>query len=170
MTPQIATIYDPAYWAVERYWKLSENELETLFAGTPVSPLFLRLLGVKVGRRVFNDGCGMSERTLVEIGDGVNLNARSYLQAHSLEEGVFKSDRIRIGADASIGVGGFVHYGVDLGEGAILDADAYLMKGEVAPARSRWRGNPAKMVCGPDVAKSGRATVVRFVRNTEARV
>ncbi len=170
MTPQITTIYDPAYWAVERYWKLSENELETLFAGTPVSPLFLRLLGVKVGRRVFNDGCGMSERTLVEIGDGVNLNARSYLQAHSLEEGVFKSDRIRIGADASIGVGGFVHYGVDLGEGAILDADAYLMKGEVAPARSRWRGNPAKMVCGPDVAKSGRATVVRFVRNTEARV
>ena len=66
MTPLIATVYDPAFWAVERHWKLSENELETMFAGTPFSPFFLRLLGVKVGRRVFNDGCGMSERTLVE--------------------------------------------------------------------------------------------------------
>ena len=148
----IATVYDPAFWAVERYWKLSENELETMFAGTPFSPFFLRLLGVKVGRRVFNDGCGMSERVLVEIGDGVNLNARSYLQSHSLEEGVFKSDVIRLGADVSVGVGGFVHYGVEMREGAILDADAFLMKGELVPARSRWRGNPARMMGGRGAA------------------
>jgi non-ribosomal peptide synthetase-like protein len=153
MTPLIATVHDPAFWAVERYWKLSENELETMFAGTPFSPFFLRLLGVRVGRRVFNDGCGMSERTLLEIGDGANLNARSYLQSHSLEEGVFKSDVIRIGAGVSVGVGGFVHYGVEMREGAILDADAFLMKGEVAPAHSRWRGNPAKMM-GPRVTAS----------------
>ena len=146
MTSLIATVYDPAFWAVEHYWKLSENELETMFAGTPFSPFFLRLLGVRVGRRVFNDGCGMSERTLVEIGDGANLNARSYLQSHSLEEGVFKSDVIRIGAGVSVGVGSFVNYGVKMREGAILDADAFLMKGEVAPDRSRWRGNPAKMI------------------------
>ena len=59
---------------------------------------------------------------------------------------MFKSDVIRIGAGVSVGVGGFVHYGVEMREGAILDADAFLMKGEVAPAHSRWRGNPAKMM------------------------
>jgi len=145
MAPLIATVYDPAFWAVERYWKLSQNELETMFAGTPFSPFFLRLTGVKVGRRVFNDGCGMSERTLVEIGDGANLNAWGYLQSHSMEEGVFKSDVIRIGAGVSVGVGSLILYGVEMGDGAILDADAFLMKGEVVPAHSRWGGNPAKM-------------------------
>jgi non-ribosomal peptide synthetase-like protein len=87
----------------------------------------------------------MSERTLVEIGDGANLNAWGYLQSHSMEEGVFKSDVIRIGAGVSVGVGSLILYGVEMGDGAILDADAFLMKGEVVPAHSRWGGNPAKM-------------------------
>jgi non-ribosomal peptide synthetase-like protein len=160
MQPIVATVYDPAFWAVERYWKLSQNELETMFAGTPFSPLFLRLTGVKIGRRVFNDGCGMSERTLVEIGDGANLNAWGYLQSHSMEEGVFKSDVVRIGAGASVGVGSFVLYGVEMREGSILDADAFLMKGEVVPARTRWRGNPAKMMAkGNHLMMTGLAEV-----------
>jgi acetyltransferase-like isoleucine patch superfamily enzyme len=68
------------------------------------------------------------------------------LQAHSLEEGVFKSDHIRVGAGVALGVGAFAHYGVVLREGTYLDADAFLMKGEITPAYSRWRGNPAKLV------------------------
>ena len=57
-----------------------------------------RLLGVTVGRKVFDDGCILSERSLVEIGDEANLNEHAIVQAHSLEEGVFKSDFVRIGA------------------------------------------------------------------------
>ena len=106
-------------------------------------------LGVKVGKRVFDDGCILSERTLVEIGDEANLNEESLVQAHSLEEGVFKSDVVRIGAASSIGVGCLVHYGVTMGEGTHLDADSFLMKGEATPAGSRWRGNPAKLVRQP---------------------
>jgi non-ribosomal peptide synthetase-like protein len=119
-----------------------------MFAGTPFSPLKMRLLGMRVGRMVFNDGCGVSERTLVEIGDGANLNAHSFLQAHSLEEGVFKCDVIRIGAGVSVGVNALVHYGVEMRAGSILDADAFLMKGETMQANSRWRGNPAKPIGG----------------------
>ena len=105
-----------------------------------------RLLGVRVGRKVFDDGCILSERTLVEIGDGANLNEHSIIQSHSLEEGVFKSDMVRIGAGASVGVGALVHYGVTMGEGTRLDPDSFLMKGEITPAGSRWRGNPARLV------------------------
>jgi non-ribosomal peptide synthetase-like protein len=82
----------------------------------------------------------------VEIGDGVALNQTAMLQAQSLEEGAFKSDFIRIGAGATLGVGSFVHYGVTMGERARLDADAFLMKGEIAPPDTRWRGNPARLV------------------------
>ncbi len=146
LEPEIATVYDPAFWRVERHWKLSDSPLATAFAGTPMRNAISRLLGVKVGRRVFDDGCTLSERTLVEIGDEANLNAGALVQAHSLEEGVFKSDFVRIGAHSSIGAGCLVHYGVVMGEATHLDADSFLMKGEATPAFSRWRGNPAKLV------------------------
>jgi non-ribosomal peptide synthetase-like protein len=147
LKPEIATVYDPAFWRVERHWKLSDTPLATAFAGTPMRNAISRLLGVKVGRKAFDDGCILSERTLVEIGDEANLNEHSLIQAHSLEEGVFKSDVVRVGAGSSVGVGALVHYGVMMNEKTHLDADAFLMKGEITPAGSRWRGNPAKLVC-----------------------
>jgi non-ribosomal peptide synthetase-like protein len=146
LKPEMATVYDPAFWRVERHWKLSDTPLATAFAGTPMRNAISRLLGVKVGRKAFDDGCVLSERTLVEIGNEANLNAHSLIQAHSLEEGVFKSDMVRVGAGSSIGVGALVHYGVTMHENTHLDADAFLMKGEITPAGSRWRGNPAKLV------------------------
>jgi non-ribosomal peptide synthetase-like protein len=146
LKPEVATVYDPAFWRVERHWKLSDSPLATAFAGTPMRNAISRLLGVKVGKRVFDDGCILSERTLVEIGDEANLSQGALVQAHSLEEGVFKSDFVRIGADASVGIGCLVHYGVTMGDNTHLDADSFLMKGEITPAGSRWRGNPAKLV------------------------
>ena len=53
---------------------------------------------------------------------------------------------MRIGPGCAIGPGAFVHYGVTMHEKTILDADSFLMKGEVTPPRSRWRGNPAKLI------------------------
>jgi len=146
LTPMLVTTYDPQYWRIERHWKLSDNILTSLFAGTPMRNLVSRLLGVRVGANVFDDGATLTERTLVEIGDGANLNQGVVIQAHSLEEGVFKSDVVRIGSGSSLGVGAFVHYGVTTGANTRLDADSFLMKGETTPAGSRWRGNPAKLV------------------------
>ena len=76
-----------------------------------------RLAGVRMGRRVFDDGCAMPEKSLVTIGDDAVLNAGSVIQCHSLEDGFFKSDYTAIGAGATIGVKAFVHYGVQDGRG-----------------------------------------------------
>ena len=46
---------------------------------------------------------------------------------------------------ARFGAAAFVHYGVIMGERAVLDADSFLMKGEVLDPHSCWRGNPAKL-------------------------
>ncbi len=147
MKPLVATSYDRAFWEVERYWKLSGSGAHaTFFAGTPFRPMIMRLCGARVGACVWDDGVNMSERTLVEIGDGAVLNQGVMLQSHSLEEGAYKSDFIRVGAGSSLSVGAFVHYGVTLGERTRLDPDAFLMKGEITPADSRWRGNPARLV------------------------
>ena len=94
--------------------------------------------------QVFDDGCGIPERTLVTIGDYCTLNSGTVIQCHSMEDDTFKSDRTTVGAGCTLGVGALVHYGVTMGEGAVLEADSFLMKGETVPAHSRWGGNPAR--------------------------
>ncbi len=145
LEPKLASIYDPYFWFHERHWKLSDSPITSLFAGTPFRNIMMRAMGMKVGKMVFDCSQSITERTLTEVGDYANLNEGSVLQAHSLEEGVFKSDYIRIGSGCSIGPGAFVHYGVCVGDHVVLDADAFLMKGEVLAPHTGWRGNPAKM-------------------------
>src|SRR5215472_8917456 len=146
LEPKIASIYDPYFWFHERHWKLSESPITRLFSGTPFRRMMFRAMGMKIGAKVFDCGRSITERTLTQVGDYANLNEGCVLQAHSLEEGVFKSDHIRIGNGCSIGPGAFVHYGVTMGDHVVLDADSFLMKGEVLCSHTGWRGNPAKLV------------------------
>jgi non-ribosomal peptide synthetase-like protein len=143
MSPHICSIYDPYFWSHERFWKLSAGTYLAMFNGTPMKNLLWRALGVRIGHKVFDDGCAMPEKSLVTIGAEAILNAGSTVQAHSLEDGVFKSDRITIGPTATIGPRAFVHYGTTVREGAVLEADAFLMKGEEVDRAERWWGNPA---------------------------
>jgi non-ribosomal peptide synthetase-like protein len=145
LAPMMVTIYDPYFWFHERHWKLSDSPVVRLFPGTPFKTLVWRLAGAKIGRKVYDGGCIMTDRTLVEIGDYANLNEVSVLQAHSLEEGVFKSDHVRIGKGCSLGPAAFAHYGVTMGDHSVLDADSFLMKGEVLDPHTVWCGNPAKL-------------------------
>src|SRR5262249_47876752 len=91
LRPQYCSIYDPYFWWHERYWKLLAPLVE-MFNGTPLKGAVWRLLGVKVGKQVFDDGCGIPERSLVAIGDYCTLNAGTVIQCHSMEDGIFKSD------------------------------------------------------------------------------
>jgi len=142
--PTICSIYDPAFWQVERLWKVHPIHYLHVFDGTPFKNVIWRLMGARVGRRVFDDGVHISEPTLTTIGDDCVLNHRSKIQCHSQEDGTFKSDRSTLGAGCTIGVGAFVHYGVTMGDGSALAADSFLMKGEDVPPRARWGGNPAR--------------------------
>jgi non-ribosomal peptide synthetase-like protein len=144
LKPRYCSIYDPYFWRHERLWKVPGEGYLTMFDGTPFKNLIWRGLGVRIGRRVFDDGCFLTERTLVAIGDDCVLNAGSKVQCHSQEDGVFKSDRTSIGAGCSLGVGAMVHYGVTMADGSELATDSFLMKGEEVPANARWGGNPAR--------------------------
>jgi len=93
---------------------------------------------------VFDDGAHIADPSLTVIGDECVLNYRSRIQCHSQEDGTFKCDRTTLGNRCVLGVGSFVLYDVTMGDGAALDADSFLMKGEDVPARARWGGNPAR--------------------------
>jgi non-ribosomal peptide synthetase-like protein len=142
LQPMYCSIYESSFWRHERFWKLAWQPL--ILDGTPFKSLTWRLLGVRIGRRVFDDGCAIVEKSLVAIGDDCTLNVRSIIQPHSQEDGTFKSDRIEIGAGCTLGIGSLVHYGVTMGDGAVLAPDSFLMKGQEVPPHTRWGGNPAQ--------------------------
>jgi len=144
LQPQFCSIYEPYFWWHERFWKLSTQP--AVFNGTPFKAIAWRLLGVPVGRRLFDDGASMSEKTLVRLGDDCTLNAGVTIQAHSMEDGVFKSDHVAVGSGVTLGAGSFIHYGITIGDGAVLAPDSFVMKGTEVPARARWQGNPAREV------------------------
>jgi non-ribosomal peptide synthetase-like protein len=144
LQPAICSIYHPYFWFYERLWKVSALEYVHAFDGTPFKNVIWRLMGVRIGRMVFDDGVHISDRTLTTIGDRSVFNQWSRIMCHSLEDGTFKSDRTTIGAGCTIGVAAFVHYGVTMSDDAVLAADAFLMKGEYVPPHARWGGNPAR--------------------------
>ena len=142
--PLFCSIYERRFWRHERFWKVPAATYLQIFNGTPFKNAIWRLLGVRLGRRVFDDGLWLTERTLVAIGDDCTFNAGSGIQCHSQEDGIFKCDGSTIGAGCTLGVGAFVHYGVTIGDGVVLAPDSFLMKGEEVPPHAHWGGNPAR--------------------------
>ncbi|WP_345381511.1 Pls/PosA family non-ribosomal peptide synthetase, partial [Actinomycetospora straminea] len=142
--PDGVSIYDPAFWRHERYWKVPSPDWVQMFNGTPFKPLVWRLLGARVGARVFDDGANLTEKEFTTIGDDATLGEGCIIQCHSQEDGGFKSERVAIGARVTLGVASFVHYGTTIGDDAKLAPDTFLMKGEEVPAGESWGGNPAR--------------------------
>lgn len=148
LRPTQCSMYVRESWMVERLWKLTW--VPGAFNGTPLKGLVWRALGVRMGKHVFDDGCAIVDRTLTTVGDRCTLNARSIIQAHSQEDGGFKSDHITIGSDVTLGVRALVHYGCVVGEGASLAADSFLMKGTVVQPHTHWGENPARHLVGDE--------------------
>ncbi|MCM3486924.1 Pls/PosA family non-ribosomal peptide synthetase [Kocuria rosea] len=144
LRPIFCSIYQEPFWRTERFWKLSARAYLEVFNGTPFKPLIWRLLGVRMGRRVLDDGCYIPERTLVSIGDDCTLNILSIVQCHSMEDGAFKVEATTVGARCTLGANSFVHYGATVGDGAVVEVDTFVMKGTEIPSFSSFGGNPAR--------------------------
>jgi non-ribosomal peptide synthetase-like protein len=145
LQPMIVPLLHPYFWFHERHWKLSSLWLlARMFAGTPVKNVISRMEGIRMGRMVFDDGAEIDENTLVEFGDYTNLNSRCVIQPHSLEEGVFKSGRVRLGTGCTLGSAANLHYDVTVEDFVVIEANAFVMKGETLESGATWIGNPAQ--------------------------
>ncbi len=125
---------------------LAEPFLVGALTGTPFVCWYFRLLGARIGHRVYMETTDFSEFDLAHIGDGVELNADCTIQTHLFEDRVMKMSTIDIAARATVGAGTLVLYDTRMESGASLGTLSLLMKGEVLPARTSWQGIPARRV------------------------
>ena len=114
--------------------------------GTALLPLFLRLLGVKIGKRVYLDSTDITEFDMVTIGDETELNHMSGPQTHLFEDRVMKIGPVVIGKQCYIGSRSIVLYDAVLGDNVHIDSLSLAMKGEQLAPNTSWTGSPVQPV------------------------
>jgi non-ribosomal peptide synthetase-like protein len=112
--------------------------------GTPLLPLYFRLLGAKVGKGVYLHTTGLIEFDLVTIGDHCSINQDSVLQTHLFEDRVLKASTLNVGNYCDIGAYSIVLYDSRMEDHSQLDSLSLLMKGETLPTGTAWTGIPAR--------------------------
>ena len=111
---------------------------------TPLLPLFHRLMGMKVGRRVQFNTAVVADQNLIEIGDDSVVGGDVTLVCHSAEAGWLVTAPVRIGRRVTIGLMAVVMPGCVLGDDAVVAAGAVLAKGTRVGAGEQWGGVPAR--------------------------
>ena len=114
--------------------------------GTPWLPLALRLLGVKIGKRVWMNTADVTEFDMVRIGDDAALNDDCGPQTHLFEDRVMKVGPVSIGKRSSIGARSIILYDSEIGDDTHLEALSLVMKGESLQSGTSWTGSPVKSV------------------------
>jgi non-ribosomal peptide synthetase-like protein len=137
-------------WRSELVTSTYENLAVPFFAdmlrGTPFLAVYLRLLGCRIGRRVFLDTTDITEFDVVTIGDEAALNSDCGPQSHLFEDRVMKISTVEIGDRCTLGGGSIVLLDARMEAGSSLGELSLLMKGETLPAGTRWEGSPARPV------------------------
>jgi non-ribosomal peptide synthetase-like protein len=145
--PRVAPHWCLFVWRTElvtsTYEALAATFLLEPLRGTPFVNMFLRLLGCRIGARVYTDTTDITEFDLVGVGDDAALNRDCGLQTHLFEDRVMKLGTVEVGPRAVVGAQSVVLYDGVLEAGAQLGELSVVMKGERLPADTAWAGAPA---------------------------
>ena len=164
--PTTAPLWSLFVWRSELVTSTYENLAVPLLLqplrGTPWLNVYLRLMGCRVGKRVFCDTTDITEHDLVSIGDDAALNENAGLQTHLFEDRIMKSDRLEIADGASVGNMAVVLYDTKMRLGSWLAPLSVLMKGETLPPLSRWYGIPTQRMPDPPRRTAGTAPAIEM--------
>lgn len=143
-------LWSPFVWRTEVVTSLLDNYASPFFldllAGTPFICWFFRLLGAKIGDRVYLDTTELTEFDLVHIGDDVAINLDCTLQTHLFEDRVMKMSTVEIGKGCNLGAMSLVLYDSQMADGASVGDLSLVMKSESLPTQTCWTGIPGRRI------------------------
>jgi non-ribosomal peptide synthetase-like protein len=129
------------WWIVSRFQLLAAP---AALAGTPLLPLYFRLMGARVGKNCTIDTVHASAFDLIRIGDDTSIGGETQLLGYRVEDGLFLLGSIDIGSRCFVGIHSALGLDVRMANDARLDDLSLLPdKSSMAPGESR-RGSPAR--------------------------
>ena len=147
--PEAKPLWSTFVWRNEFINSISENLVYpffvSMFLGTPFAPLYFRIMGCKIGKKVFMETTEITEFDLVTIGDNSALNFGSTIQTHLFEDRVMKMSDVRIGKECTIGSLSVILYDTEMHDHSILKGLSLIMKGETLPENTNWQGSPCQL-------------------------
>jgi len=117
-----------------------------VFRATPLWTLYMRLNGAKLGRRVFVNSLWVTDHNLLEFGDDVVIGSEVHLSGHTVERGLVKTARVRLGDGVTVGVSSIVGIGVEAGPGCTIGALSFVPKFSKLEAGQSYAGIPAHRI------------------------
>ena len=125
-------------------WGVIAGGVLSRLEGTLMLPLYLRRIGMSIGRRVvLGEGFAqVVDPDMLHFGDGATVSAM--FQAHTFEDRVLKIDHVHVGAHSTLGHGTVPLYGAEIGEHTSVAPHSVIMKQERLLPRLRYAGVPTK--------------------------
>lgn len=111
-----------------------------------VFPVFLRLMGAKVGRNVIVNTNQIYDHDLLEIGDNTLIGGNVVVIAHVAEDRKLIRKRVKIGRNVTIGQFSSIFPGAQIGDNVVIGAHTLVLKDMVLPPNTVWGGVPAKLL------------------------
>jgi acetyltransferase-like isoleucine patch superfamily enzyme len=115
----------------------------TWLRGTPLWTSHLRLSGARLGKRVYVNSLSVSDYNLIECGNDVVIGGAVHLSGHTVEAGVVKTARVRLGNNVTIGLGSVIEIGVDIGSAVQVGALSFVPKYATLKGGVVYAGTPA---------------------------
>lgn len=129
------------WWLMRKVITLARSII-WIFDETPLTPMWYRLLGAKIGRGVTMENAEILEPDLVTIGDGARLQYHCCLLAAEVIGDGLQLSRVTIGPRASCGVRSVILGGACVGEGCQVGAKSHVFAPKMPPF-TRVEGCPA---------------------------
>ncbi len=108
--------------------------------------IFYRLMGMKIGRDTTLNSTALTDLSLIEIGDRATIGGSASIIGHYGQGGYLVVAPVKIGADATIGLRASVMAGVEVGEGAKVLSNSFVLPNTKIPAGETWGGVPAAKI------------------------
>lgn len=113
---------------------------------TPLSVLFYKMMGMKIGKGSAINTTWISDPSLIEIGRKVTIGGSATLIGHYGQGGYLVLARVRICDGATIGLKATIMGGVTVGENAKILPHSVVLPKTVVPANETWGGVPARKI------------------------
>lgn len=128
------------WWFVKTIQKL--NPIQFL-NGTPLYPVFLRTMGVKVGSTAQISEFEMGAEDLVTIGEDVSVSSNVVFNNAVVEDGLLKLSSIKIGNHVYLGSSSIISGGTNIEDWGELKDLSYLQEGKTIKTAEVWGGSPS---------------------------